>query len=113
MIRFVGCLSSQEPRRGRSGSMLSQTMPSQRRAPSSTKGVSTSGAGTYTGGGGGGGGGGSLKKPARESDLRKILQSRHPFPPHFYLLLYMDRCSTIASRERRIQCHGCHRHRHN
>lgn len=90
----------QESRRGR-GSMLSQTVPVQRRVPASKGGPLLSGASTYhagaiaigSGGGvrGGGSSGSSFKSGAREEYLRKILQSRHPFPPHFHMLLFIDR----------------------
>lgn len=84
------CIAAQESRRGR-GSVLTQTMTLSRRS-NKGGGVST-GANTYAGSGGSGrsGGGGSAKAGPREEDLRKILQSRHPFPPTFHLLLYMDR----------------------
>lgn len=42
-------------------------------------------------GGTAGVGAGSFAGLGREEYLRKILQSRHPFPPHFHMLLYMDR----------------------
>ena len=73
--------------------MLSQTVPLQRRGAGKS-GFAMAASSTYGGsayGGGGGGGGGSCKTAAREEYLRRILQSRHPFPPHFHMLLYMDR----------------------
>ncbi|CAM9362571.1 unnamed protein product, partial [Sphacelaria rigidula] len=39
----------------------------------------------------GGNGNAGVGTLANEEYLRKILQSRHPFPPHFHILLYMDR----------------------
>ncbi|CAN0406603.1 unnamed protein product, partial [Ectocarpus sp. 8 AP-2014] len=89
-----------DSRRGR-GSILSQTVPVQRRGGAASKGgvalgvASTYHAGGIAAGGGGGGGGGSsggsFRSGTREDYLRKILQSRHPFPPHFHILLFIDR----------------------
>lgn len=79
------CPRGQESRRGRP-STLSQTVPIQRRQGKKSYAVGSGGS-TF----GGGGDSSNARKVAREEYLRKILQSRHPFPPHFYMLLYMDR----------------------
>ncbi|CAM9257348.1 unnamed protein product, partial [Hapterophycus canaliculatus] len=83
-----------ESRRGR-GSTLPQAASVQRRGVTSKSGFVVRGANSHHAGGGGGSGGGSsgssFKSSAREDYLRKILQSRHPFPPHFHMLLYFDR----------------------
>lgn len=83
--------------------MLSQTVPVQRRVGASKGGLPFGGANTHhagaiaSGSGGGARGGGSsgssstFKSAAREEYLRRILQSRHPFPPHFHMLLFIDR----------------------
>lgn len=81
--------------------MLSQTVPVQRRVGASKVSLPLGGASTYHagmahggacgGGRGGGSSGSSMKSGAREDYLRKILQSRYPFPPHFHMLLFFDR----------------------
>lgn len=88
--------------------MLSQTVPVQRRGSSKSfvmGNTSTYGGGVGGGvGGGGAGAGGSVKTAAREEYLRKILQSRHPFPPHYHIFLYMDRCGEASVGEQRGCC---------
>lgn len=91
------CAAPQKESRRARGSVLSQTVPPSRRGGGGKGGVGLGSPNTYhaggTAGGTGGGGssGGGFKSSAREGYLRKILQSRHAFPPHFHMLLFIDR----------------------